>query len=480
MIDYNIESIDYFVVLVYLIGIFTLAFKTGRLSQVNKSDILEDQYLAGKSLSFSQSLLSIIATEVSALTFLGIPAFAYGQDFSFIQIYIGAILGRFLIAKYFMPKIYDKGLTIYSVMGANGTKGGQRSVAIFYSLNKFLAIGVRLFSGSILIAEFFFVSIYTAILIVSLLTFFYTLIGGLRAVVRTDMIQMFLFVAGGIIAHYMIPQVSNHSWLQLMQISYESGKLSFFDINNLTPFFIGTIGGVLFDMATHGVDQDFVQRLTANESIEKAKKAIIFSSFLSIAVGFLFLGIGALLWAHYQLQAPPEVINDKLFAYFITHYFPSGLKGLMVAGVLAATMSTLDSTINALSASFYSDIANHQTINKKKIKSLYQRDTLIITITLVIIAFIASKSDQLLLLGLKITSWTAGTLLAIFIANVLIPNYIKSKLTSYCVIGAYVIGITSVYFTNSYLKAPWQWNVYVGCSSSLVFLWLIGVIKKSH
>lgn len=469
----SISTIDFIVVLVYLGGIFFMALKSGR-ANLKGDNLIDNQYLAGKSLTIPESLCSIIATEVSALTFLGIPAFAYGGDFSFIQIYMGALFGRLAIAFVFLPKIYDKGLTVYSVMGKQGTKNGQRFTAIFFFINKLLAVGVRLFAGSILISQFFQVNIYTAIFIICVITFFYTLIGGLKAVVRTDMAQMGLFVLGGIVAHYLIPEVSGRPWGELFWAAHEAGKTSFIDLSSPGPFLTGVIGGILFDMATHGVDQDFAQRLTGNESIKGAQTAIVLSTFLSIAVGFLFLGIGALLWSHYQQITPPSVGNDQLFAYFITNHFPDGLKGLMVAGVLAATMSTLDSTINALSASFYSDILHHETHDKSQIESFYKRDTLIITALLMAVAFVASKSEGLLVLGLEITSWTAGSLLALFMASVIFPRTSKLKLDLTSVLGAYALGISAVYFNRFGLEWVWQWNVYFGFGAAMAFLLLKG------
>lgn len=471
----EISFLDYAVVIVYLCGIFFLALKSGKLSSGNKTDnLVNDQYLAGKSLTFFESLFSIIATEVSALTFLGIPAFAYGGDFSFIQIYIGALAGRLVIAFLFLPLIYDKGLTVYAVMGQSGTRNGQRFTALFFFLNKLLAVGVRLFAGSILVAQFFHVNIYMAVFIICVITFFYTLIGGLKAVVRTDMVQMALFIFGGLVAHYLIPEISEHTWNELMSMAYAEGKTSFFDFSNPTPFLVGVIGGILFDMATHGVDQDFVQRLTGNRSMKGAQKAIVTSTFLSLSVGFLFLSIGALLWSHYQTVAPPDIPNDQLFAYFITNHFPAGLKGLMVAGVLAATMSTLDSTINALSASFYNDIIHHESHDKKKIEKFYKRDTLVITLLLMIVAFLSSKSDGLLILGLEITSWTAGSLLALFFGSVVLKKRMRLKLDFASVIGAYAIGVAAVYLNRFGLDWVWQWNVYFGFAFAMAFLFIKG------
>lgn len=463
----SIHILDYIIIVFYLAGIFFLAYKS---SQTVKSDnALEEQYLAGKSLTIKESLSSIIATEVSALTFLGIPAFAFGSDYSFIQIYFGAVFGRIIIAKIMLPLVYDRGITIFSVMGLNGNKNGQRAIASFYSLNKFLAVGVRLFSGSILVAEFFDISIFIAVGIICFITFFYTLIGGLKAVVRTDMVQMFLFIFGGCLAHVLIPEVSGSSWSALMGTAIEAGKTQFIDFDNPSLFIIGILGGVLFDMATHGVDQDFVQRLTGNRTLRGAQIAIISSSLVSIFVGLLFLGIGSLLWAHYQTSTPPDMANDKVFAFFITQYFPVGVKGLMVAGVLAATMSTLDSSINALSATLYNDILRSKTKIKKQIEKAYKRDTLVITFGLMLIAFIASTSDGLLLFGLKITSWTAGSLLAVFFATTVFKF---AKLSARAVLSSYLFGVFGVYLNTLHLKWNWNWNVYFGFLLGLVGIYL--------
>lgn len=459
---------DLIIIFIYLLGIFFLAYKSSRQKG---SGLIEDQYLAGKSLTVAESLFSIIATEVSALTFLGIPAFAFGKDFSFVQIYFGAIIGRILIAHIMLPLIYNQGLTVYEVMGNFGNKDGQKMIAIFYSINKFLAVGVRLFSGSILVSEFFNINIYVAVAVICFITFFYTLIGGLKAVVRTDMIQMGIFTLGGVMAHILIPNVSGHTWQELMKLALINDKLTFINFNSPLPFIIGVMGGILFDMATHGVDQDFAQRLTANKSLKGAQFSIIASSLVSILVAFLFLSIGALLWSHHQFIPFDTTLGiDKVFAQFITYNFPIGVKGLMVAGVLAATMSTLDSSINALSACFHNDIFRHRNDNIQSIKKYYQKDTFFITVIFMLVAFIASKSSGLLLFGLKITSWTAGSLLALFF-SVLVFKI--SKLTMKNVLLAYAFGIFGVYINSSILKLDWNFNVYMGFGFGLLPLLII-------
>src|SRR5690606_21256897 len=207
-----------------------------------------------------------------------------------------------------------------------------------------------------------------------------------------------------------------------------------------------------FDMGTHGVDQDYIQRLTGNKNMKSAQRVIFLSAFFSIAVGLLFLGVGSLLWVHYQNITPPDISADQLFASFITNEFPIGIRGLMVAGALAATMSTLDSTINALSACFYNDIMIHKDTTLKRMKVFYVRDTFLITVLLVVVAYASSHSDKLLILGLTIASWTGGTALAIFFSKILWKKWLNPMLDWYCVLGAYVFGIAMVYICTFYFE----------------------------
>ncbi len=459
------------VVVLYIVFIFALALYSRRKNQYSLgSELMRDQYLASNELRVWESIGSVIATEVSALTFLGIPAFAYGKDFSFIHIYLGAVLGRLIIARYILPLIYNKGLTLYEIISAqkDSTEWGRRGLTLIYMFTKVFSVGVRLYAGTILVSEFFNVSVYNAIFFTSLLTLVYTTIGGLRAVVRTDSIQMFLFIGGGIAAHFIIPEVNGGSLQELWTMAHAAGKTTILSFDHVNDFLIGVIGGVLFDVATHGMDQDFVQRLLGCRSLKSAQRTIFYSSFFSISVGLLFLSVGALLWSHYQTVPLPDGVKpDKLFAYFITNHFPESLKGFMLAGVLAATMSTLDSTINALSSCVSNDLLKRT--EPGEIKAGLYKDTVFIAILLMLVAFLASKSDQILLLGLKIQSWTGGGLLALFATQFILKRPFWGNLNFYNTMFIYTGNLLLVTVNTWVLEGPWQFNVYLGMAGGLLF-----------
>lgn len=471
---------DALVIIAYILLIFGLAWQVSGRS-FKSENTAEAQYLADRSLSFTESICSIIATEVSALTFLGIPAFAYNTDFNFLQIYIGAIVGRFVVARVFIPRIYGKGLTLYEVIsGHDGHPTGRRLTALFYATSKILSVGVRLFSGSILVGTFLGVNVYFGLFVTTFITFLYTLIGGLKAVVRTDILQMGLFILGGIVAHFLIPQTANLSWGEMMTSAVAAGKTTIFHFNDPWSVVAGLAGGILFDMSTHGVDQDFAQRLMATKTRTTGQWAIFLSSFISISVGALFLGVGALLWSFYQIHPFPTSVPsaDHLFAHFIVTYFPSGLKGLIVAGVMAATMSTLDSTINALCATLHNDVFPKR--ESHKLSKYILSDTIIITFLLFIVAVIASTNSSLLLLGLKIQSWTAGALLSLFFARVVFKRFFHVAFDGYTVLAAYLCGISGVALNTMFVNGNWNWNTYYGCGFGLAALWLLGQARSKR
>jgi SSS family transporter len=472
----NIQLIDWLLVITYVVSIFGIAIWSSRQQHESElktqDEIAQEKFLANKSLTFFESMCSIIATEVSALTFIGVPAQAFKTDFSIIQMYLGTVVARFVIATVIVPRVYNRGITIYGVMAneGRGVLSGQRLMASFYTLAKVVAIGVRLFTGSILISQFFDLTVPVALVGIVVLTLLYTQVGGLKAVVRTDILQLCIFILGGLLAHYYIPITAGESWSEMMGAASAAGKTTLFNWADPTSIILGLLGGCLFDISTHGVDQDFAQRMTANENLRGGQKAIFFSSFLSIGVASIFLGVGALLWAFYQKHPMPEVASaDYLFPHFIVNHFPAGLRGLMVAGVLSATMSVLDSIINALGATIYNDILPNRNY-EKRMKLYSFLDSIAIVAMILAVALLSTKFDGLLMLGLRAQTWTGGALLALFVTKLVFPKFFPYQLNAVSVFGTYVCGMSGVYLNTFIIEGNWNLNVYLNLTFSLLFL----------
>lgn len=424
----NFNSLDLLVIFTY-IGFVSLI---GLYFSGNKNT--KDFFLGENKLPWYFIMLSIVATETSSLTFLNIPGLSYKTDFSFLQVALGFILGRIFIAYYILPHYFkSKYISVYQWIGENLGMKTQKSISGIFLITRVLGDGVRLYATSIpitfILGAFlsnvlteFEISLMT-LFIISFSTILYTVYGGFKTVVATDTVQFLIYILGGVYSLYFIIKIVNPSSMdQLFIEGWNNGKLAFYhgfkgDFFKSSNFFInGLLGGIFISIGSHGVDQMFIQRLLACNTLNDSRKALIGSGIFVFLQFFLFLTIGFLLYNFYKDSNIPQ---DKVFSKFIVEQIPSPIIGLLVAAVLASAMSTLSSSINSMSLSFIVDILNRDTNSQESLKS-----SKLISICWGIVLFLSSiipysLSDKLtgglVDLGLKISSFSFGPLIGIFI-----------------------------------------------------------------
>lgn len=477
---------DVAVVLLYIFMIYTIAIMANRaMKKVHKGaalsnhDVMEKHYLAGKTITFWEALMSIIATEFSALAFLIIPTLVYFDNMSYIRFIIGACISRALIAFFFLPHVYGKGLTIFEVLarGIHGYKilnkegeSGRRTFAFFYIISKVVGVSVKLLGGAILIADFFNISLFAAIVSISTMTYIYILVGGLKAVVRTDMLQASMFILGGIAAHHVIGQMSSYSWSELVVFGIKAGKFDFWSGDyGFLHFIYGILAGIAYDAATHGVDQDLTQKLFGAKDKETAKKALAWSALGSLLVNLVFLSLGVVLWAYYTKHGKAVPPPDKIFSHLIENNFPSPLKGLMVASILAACMSTLDSSINALSSVMWNDLLN---VKKSKMIRVYiNMDNFIITLAIVMMAFLFSMIPNSLKFGMQFAYLATAPLLAFFICRMLFAKHIRINFSSSLIVLTFGFTFIGMGINHFRLGFDPQLTILWGIMTTVLFMW---------
>jgi Na+/proline symporter len=482
---------DVAVVLAYILIIFGIALRANVFMRKHFFEKrneglrpIENHYLAGKSITFWEAILSIIATEFSAMAFLTIPTYVYFENMSYLRFVLGACISRLIISTFFIPKVYNKGLTIFEALarGIHGytniskeSNAGKRAFALFYVVTKTIGTSVKLLGGSILIAEFFHISLFFAIMLIALMTYLYIMLGGLKAVVRTDMIQAGIFIMGGFAAHYVVGQISPYTWGELFSLGWTAGKFSLFDgFGGFMTFLYGIIAGIAYDAATHGVDQDLVQKLFGARNLKTAQKALAWSALGSFLVNLLFLSLGVILWAYYTKHGQELPRPDKLFSALIGQYFPSPLKGLMVASVLAASMSTLDSAINALSAVFWNDL---MSVDKSKMFRVFiNLDNFIITVSIIIVAYFFSLIPGAIKAGLQFAYLSTGPLLAFFACRMLLAKYIRisySPVLIFVTIISCFLGFGINHFRFGFNP---QLTILWGLVTTVAFMWIYSKI----
>jgi len=454
----NFSSLDMKVLFGYIGLIVLIGVIVGRKQRDTKSYFLGNGQISWLMISFS-----VVATETSVLTFLSIPGVAYLTNFGFLQVAIGYIIGRIVVAWLFLPLYYKEGIqSTYEFIGNKWGISFQRFVSTIFLLMRILADGVRLFMTAIPLTLITGWSFGASIAIIGLFTLIYTLIGGIRAVVYTDTIQFILYIFGAILTFNVINELIPGGLENIISILEEAGKFSIFQgfsssLSDLLTrpynFIAAVLGGFLLSMASHGTDHLMVQRLLSAGSIRDGQKALVLSGFLVFLQFAIFLFLGATMWILYDgLPLKPNLV----FPWFILTHLPPGFTGFLVAGIFAAAMSTLSSSINSLASATVVDWI--KPINPSAGLITARWVSIFWAIVLIGGAMLFTSSESPLVeVGLSIASVVYGAILGFFILR--LTNWHVSNKS---VFWGFSISIILMIYLWKATPLAWTWYVFFG------------------
>ncbi|MDY6862995.1 MAG: sodium:solute symporter [Thermodesulfobacteriota bacterium] len=458
----TLDRIDFFVIGGYFLFIILLGSFYGR-----KEKNLTDYFLGGRNIKWFFILFSIVATEASALTFVGAPAFAYTNNWTYIQLVIGTILARFILAGVFIKAFYhNRVYTVYQYLGIRFGGGSKNISSILFLMTRCLASGVRLFGASILVSVATGLNPLSSIIIIASIATIYTIIGGIKAVIFTDACQAIIMFGGASLALYFIYSEIPQGWQGVMSATTGLSKFKTFDFSfsykDAYTIWAGIVGSTFFTLATHGTDQDLVQRMLTAKDAWQSKKALILSGFIDIPIVVLFLSIGSLLFALYQIVPTPDLPAkaDNIFPYYIVHGLPPGITGLLIAGVLAAAMSSIDSALNALSTTWVNDFYRpyfKKDASQRHYLTMAKVFTALFAVFLIAIAYLCKDTKQVLILGFVIGSFTYGALLGVFLLGLLTKR--GNNVGNMMGMTASIIALLLIKF---YTEIAWVWYVMIG------------------
>ena len=320
-----------------------------------------------------------------------------------------------------------------------------------------------------------------SIVLVIAVTLYYTLRGGLRAVIWNDVVQQVIYVGGAALSAWILLRRIPGGWGATSAQLDAAGKLQWLDFSmdfSIPYTFVGGIvGGAVLTMATHGTDQMFVQRLLATGSRRSAQRAVIASGVLVFAQIALFLWIGTLLFAFYQ-TSPPDVAfaaNDRVFPRFIAEELPVGLGGLVIAAVFAAAMSTLSSSLSALASTGTIDLWRRQGdasgADMEDALKLSRRFTVVAAVILAGIAFMAQAWGSVLEAGLTITSITFGAVLGIFLVG-----QTSWRVSANQASVAMAAGIVALVAVHTYGGLAWTWYTLLGALVTIAVAAIVSTV----
>jgi SSS family transporter len=356
----HFTALDFFVLIAYLGGTTALGLYIGR-----RQRSANDYFVAERSIPWWAVMFSVVASETSALTFISIPGLSYLGNLGFLQVVAGYILGRIVAANVLLPRYYQGQLvTAYALLEKRFGLATRRFTSIVFMVTRGMADSVRVFATAIPIALIIGGTVpkeYAmpgAIVLLGVLTIIYTYKGGMKAVVWTELLQASIYILGGIAAIVLLGKSVPGGWTSIFDTASANNKLKILDwytgFDRPHTVWAGLLGGAFLSMASHGADQLIVQRLLSSRSLRDAQRALIGSGIAVFIQFTLFLMVGIGLYAFYQGRAFPT--SDAIFPTFIIEQMPTGLIGLIVAAILAATMSTHSGAINSLAAATTHDI----------------------------------------------------------------------------------------------------------------------------
>ena len=452
---------DYAVIGGYLTAIILFGSWFARFQNTTR-----DYFLTDRSVPWWAVCFTIVATETSTLTFIGIPAASYAGNMTFLQLAIGYVIGRVIVSLLFIPAYFRGDLfTSYELLQRRfGSRVKTLSAGIFL-ITRSLADGIRLFATALVIAVVTGIPVPWVVIVLGAAMIVYTVRGGVSAVIWTDVVQMFVYIAGaGAVAWSLLDRIAG-GWSTIVNAGRTAGKFVVFDfsIDFSRPYTLwaGLLGGVALTLATHGTDQFLVQRLLSAKSARSAASGLVLSGFIVFAQFALFLVIGVALFTFYQ-QTPlprPLVTNDEVLPLFVVSSLSHGAAGFIVAAIVAAALSP---SINALAATTVNDFYLkyvRPNADQATLMRVSKRATIFWGVAQIGVALGAQWIRSVLDTGLAVLSLAAGPVLGAFLVGVL-----TARVRSRAMIAGMMSGVAVMSWVWWTAAAQWTWWAFIGSS----------------
>ena len=497
------QPLDLFVLGTYLAAIVALGAGFSRQQRT-----VRDYFLTGKQVPWWALLGSIVATETSTVTLISVPGYAFGGDLTFLQLAMGYVVGRIVIASVLIPRLFRGDLmTAYQPLAARFGTGVRHLTASIFLVTRSLSDGFRLFATGLVLAAVLAslpiagavsrallpgVEGSTALLILSVgligvSTLVYTLLGGMTAVIWSDVIQLAVYMSGAAIAGLILLAEIPGGWSEVVAATQPAGKLVVLnfavDTTHSYTFWSGLVGGMFLTAGTHGADQMFVQRYLCARSAREASRALVWSGVFVFLQFLLFLTIGLMLWVYYTSYAPDGLASvtvdgvvqtDRILPTFMMTHLPTGIRGLVVAAIVAAAMSTLSSSLNSSAAStvgdFYMPLTGTTRSDQHYLAVSRWATVGWAAVQMAVSVVAVGLSSRVVDEVLGIQSFTGGLLLGVFLLALTTTRGATAPTLGL------IVGATVLIALRLFTAVSWQWYALVGALTTLGVGWVLGRI----
>lgn len=462
---------DYLVIAGYLVAITAFGSWFARFQQNTR-----DYFLSDRNVPWWAVCFTVVATETSTLTFIGIPAASYAGNMTFLQLAMGYVIGRIIVSVLFIPAYFRGDLfTSYELLQRRFGSGVKTLSAAIFLFTRSLADGIRLYATALVIAVVTQVPVTWVVIVLGAAMIVYTVRGGVAAVIWTDVVQMFVYIAGAAAIAVALLSRIDGGWSAVLAAGAATGRFQVidasWDLTRAYTLWAGIIGGVALTLATHGTDQFLVQRLLAARSAREAGRGLVLSGFIVFAQFVVFLFIGVMLYTYYEQTPLPQPLarTDEILPLFVVTSLSHGLAGFIVAAIVAAALSP---SVNAMAATtvndFYLRYVRPDADQAEQMR-VSRRATIGWGIVQLVIAIGAQWMDRSVLdAGLAVLSFASGAVLGAFLLGTLMPAVRERD----ALVGM-AAGLATMTVVWAWTPVAFTWYVFIGASTTCLIAWLL-------
>ncbi|TSA53665.1 MAG: hypothetical protein D4R45_05260 [Planctomycetaceae bacterium] len=478
----KLSGLDWGIVGVGAVLLFVISYVFGR----EEKDTV-DFFLGGRRVPPVVACLSFVATEISALTIIGMPHTAYIQNWRWIQFLVGLALARIVVGYLFIPAFYKYNCTsIYEFLGHRFGPATRYTGSIYFLITRLLASGVRLYATCMAVGVIMGWPLSATITLFTLISIAFIAFGGIKAVVWAGAFQALFFVVAGIVVVFYLVQHIDGGWTAAMQTAQEAGRLSTFnfkfDLKDASIFWAYLASGFFIGLVSFGTDQEMVQRLLTVETRKSSQRTIIATVVTVLPVYWLYLLVGTLLFVFYQqnpsLALPVEL--KEILPHFARNVLPAGLKGLVLGAIF---MASIDSPLSSLTSSFVTDI--YRPLIRR---GASERHYLLISrigvvgfgLVLATIAAAFAPVENILWFAFQILSLTGGPMLGVFLLGLLTKRKSNRANIPAMLASTAVCLVLLLLIKYEILNLGWSWLIVIGTAITFIMGYLLGpAIKES-
>ncbi|MBI2219231.1 MAG: sodium/solute symporter [Candidatus Rokubacteria bacterium] len=455
-----------------------------------------DFFLARRRVPWWAAALSFLATEISAVTIISVPATAYSENWEYFQFFVGSSLAKWAVALLFIPAFYRHDVTtIYEFLALRFGRASQVTASIFFFVTRLLGSGVRLMAAALAVSILLGWPLVPTIAVFTAVSVLYIAAGGVKAIVWTNVFQALMFLAAGAATLAFLVSRIDGGVGAILATAGEAGRLRVINwgpspddpdfwrrlLTDPNIVWVAVLNGLVGSMAAFGTDHDLMQRLLTVETRRASQRTLSLTPLGTLVTLVIYLGLGAALFTFYAQHRELAVSRpDEILPHFVRQAMPDVLRGLMLSAIVLAS---IDSPLGSLAASFVTDVYRPLLVrgrSERHYLRVSRVSVLVFGVVLGVLAWAFSFFDKILWLAFKIAGVTFGSLLGVFLLGLLTRRQVADRANVVAMIAMALVNfVLLVLSERQVLPFAWSWLVILGTAGTIALALLLSRVTRS-